>query len=131
MSTYSLNDVYGVDELEATGSAMVEAHERAHDLGNWDPVGERMRVVSCRLCYQLVWIVRPLANKRGALVVAPLRHTVSGNKTSDGNEVQPRHGLGQPLVVLRQLTEPGCPREGAHCAPLARQQYKALLCALL
>ena len=32
MSTYGLNDVYGVDELEATGSAMVEAHERAHDL---------------------------------------------------------------------------------------------------
>ena len=28
MSTYGLNDVYGVDELEATGSAIVEAHER-------------------------------------------------------------------------------------------------------
>ena len=59
MSTYSVNDVYGVDELEATGRAVVEAHERGHDLGEWRPINERMRVAGCRLCGQLVWIVRP------------------------------------------------------------------------
>lgn len=59
MSTYGLNDVYGANELEATGSAMIEAHERGHDLGDWRSIGERMRVAGCRLCGRLVWIVRP------------------------------------------------------------------------
>ena len=30
-----INDVYGVDELEATGSALIEAHERGQDFGDW------------------------------------------------------------------------------------------------
>jgi hypothetical protein len=34
-----INDVYVVGELEATGSALIEATEREHDLGNW----QRMR----------------------------------------------------------------------------------------
>lgn len=60
MSTYFLNDVCGANELEATGSAMIEAHERGHDLGDWRSIGERMRVAAgCRLCGRLVWIVRP------------------------------------------------------------------------
>ena len=59
MSTYGLNEVYGRDELEATGSAMIEAHEHGHDLGNWRTIGDRMRVAGCRLCGRLVWIVRP------------------------------------------------------------------------
>jgi hypothetical protein len=59
MSTYGVNDVYGVGELEATGRAVVEAHERGHDLGEWRPINERMRVAKCRRCGRLVWIVRP------------------------------------------------------------------------
>ncbi len=54
------NDVYGLGELEAAGSALIEAHERGHDLGDWGPiVGERMRTAKCRLCGRLVWIIRP------------------------------------------------------------------------
>ena len=30
-----INDVYVVGELEAAGSAFIEAHERGHDLGDW------------------------------------------------------------------------------------------------
>jgi hypothetical protein len=30
-----INDVYGVGELEATDSALIEAHVRGHDLGDW------------------------------------------------------------------------------------------------
>jgi len=30
-----INDVYGVGELEVAGSALIEAHERGHDLGDW------------------------------------------------------------------------------------------------
>ena len=59
MSTYGVNDVYGVGELEATGRAVVEAHERGHDLGEWRPINERMRLAKCRRCGRLVWIVRP------------------------------------------------------------------------
>ena len=33
-----INDVYGVDELEATGSALIEAHERGHDFGDWQRI---------------------------------------------------------------------------------------------
>ena len=58
MSTYGLNDVSGRDELEATGSAMIKAHERGHALGDWRSIIERMRVAVCRLCGRLVWIVR-------------------------------------------------------------------------
>ena len=39
MDMRGINDVYGVGELEATGSALIEAHERGHDLGDW----QRMR----------------------------------------------------------------------------------------
>jgi hypothetical protein len=39
MNIRGINDVYGVGELEATGSALIEAHERGHDLGDW----QRMR----------------------------------------------------------------------------------------
>jgi len=35
MDMRGINDVYGVGELEATGSALIEAHERGHDLGEW------------------------------------------------------------------------------------------------
>ena len=59
MSTYGVNEVYDVDELEATGRALVEAHERGHDLGEWRSINERMRVAGCRLCGRLAWIVRP------------------------------------------------------------------------
>jgi hypothetical protein len=59
MHIHGVNDVYGVDELEATGSAVVEAHERGHNLGDWRLIGEWMRVAGCRLCGRLVWIVRP------------------------------------------------------------------------
>ena len=59
MHTPGVNGVYGVDELEATGSAVVQAHERGHVLGDWRLIGERMRAASCRLCGRLAWIVRP------------------------------------------------------------------------
>ena len=59
MSTYGLNDVYGGDELQATGSAVIEVHERGHNLGDWRSIDERMRLAGCRLCGRLVWIVRP------------------------------------------------------------------------
>ena len=59
MNIRGINDVYGVGELEATGSALIEAHERGHDLGEWGPtIGERMRFAKCRRCGRLVWIVR-------------------------------------------------------------------------
>ena len=35
MTMRGINDVYGVGELEATGSVLIEAHERGHDLGDW------------------------------------------------------------------------------------------------
>ena len=60
MNMRGINDVYGADELEATASALIEAHERGHDLGEWGPtIGERMRLAKCRGCGRLVWIVRP------------------------------------------------------------------------
>ena len=60
MNMSGINDVYGVGELEATGSALIEVHERGHDLGDWGPtIGERMRTAKCRRCGRLVWIVRP------------------------------------------------------------------------
>ena len=52
-------DVYGVGEREAAGGALIEAYERAHNLGDWRPIHERMRIASCRLCGCLLWIVRP------------------------------------------------------------------------
>jgi hypothetical protein len=57
IKAYGLNDMYGTDELEATGRAVFEAHERGHDLGDWRPIHERVRVAACRLCGRLVWIV--------------------------------------------------------------------------
>ena len=59
MHTPGINGMYGVDELEAIGSAVVQAHERGHDLDDWRLIGERMRAASCRLCGRLAWIVRP------------------------------------------------------------------------
>ena len=60
MNMNGINDVYGLGELEAAGSALMEAHERGHDLGEWGPtIGERMRITRCRLCGRLVWTVRP------------------------------------------------------------------------
>jgi hypothetical protein len=59
MNLSGINDVYGVGELEATGSALIEAHERGHDLGEWGPTMERMRFARCRLCGRLGWIVLP------------------------------------------------------------------------
>jgi len=44
MSTYVVNEVYSRDELEATGSAMIKAHEHGHDLSNWRPIRDQMRV---------------------------------------------------------------------------------------
>jgi hypothetical protein len=35
MNIRGINDVYGVGELEATDSALIEAHVRGHDLGDW------------------------------------------------------------------------------------------------
>ena len=64
MTLRGINDVYGVGELEATGSALIEAHERGHDLGEWGPtIGKRMRFAKCRRCGRLVWIVRPPGEK--------------------------------------------------------------------
>ena len=59
MNMTGINDLYGGGGLEGPGSALIEAHERGHDLGDWDPTtGERMRIANCRLCGRLVWIVR-------------------------------------------------------------------------
>ena len=46
MDMRGTNDVYGLGELEATGSALIEAHERGHDLGDW----QRMRFASSLRC---------------------------------------------------------------------------------
>jgi hypothetical protein len=54
-----INNVHGAGELRAAGSALIEAHERGHDLGDWRSIHERMRIASCRGCGCLVWIVRP------------------------------------------------------------------------
>ena len=34
------NDVYGVGEREAAGSALIETYERGHNLGDWRPIHE-------------------------------------------------------------------------------------------
>ncbi len=59
MHSHGINDMYGVAELEAVGSAMVRAHELGHDLGDWRPVEDRMRLANCRRCCGLAWIVGP------------------------------------------------------------------------
>jgi hypothetical protein len=59
MNICGISDVYGLGELEAAGSALIEAHERGHDLDEWGPtIGERMRFAKCRRCSRVVWIVR-------------------------------------------------------------------------
>ncbi len=64
MNMRGIKDVNGMGELEATGSTLIEAHERRHDLGDWGPTMERMRIAKCRLCGRLVWIVRPPGEER-------------------------------------------------------------------
>ena len=60
MNMTGTNGVHRVGELEAAGSALIEAHERGHELGEWGPtIGERMRLAKCRGCGRLAWIVRP------------------------------------------------------------------------
>ena len=59
MHSHGINDVDGVAELEALGSAMVGAHELGHDLGDWRLVEDRMRMANCRHCCCLAWIFRP------------------------------------------------------------------------
>jgi hypothetical protein len=54
---HGINDVYGVAELEALGSVMVEAHELGHDLGDWRLLEDRMRLANCRRCCGLARIV--------------------------------------------------------------------------
>jgi hypothetical protein len=58
MHSRGINDVHGVGELEAVGSAMIEAHERGHDLGEWRLREDRLRLAKCRRCCQLAWIIR-------------------------------------------------------------------------
>ena len=41
-----INNVYVVGKLEATGSALIEAHERGHDLDDW----QRMRFAYSLRC---------------------------------------------------------------------------------
>ena len=48
MNMRGIKDVNGMGELEATGSTLIEAHERRHDLGDWGPTMERMRIAKCR-----------------------------------------------------------------------------------
>jgi len=48
-------------------------------------------------------------------------------EAGEGDEVQPRYRLWQPLLVLGQPLEPRCPREGTLFDPPARQEYEALL----
>jgi hypothetical protein len=59
MNMTSANDLYGVGEIEAAGSALIEAHEREQDLTDWRPIDEQMRIASRRLSGCLVWSVRP------------------------------------------------------------------------
>jgi hypothetical protein len=59
MHSHGVNELYGVAELEAHGSAMIEARECGHDVGDWRLVEDRMRLANCRLCRALAWIVRP------------------------------------------------------------------------
>jgi len=59
MNMRGIDDVYGVNELEATGRAVIEAHERGHDLGEWRSINEQTRVAGCRHCGRQVWIVCP------------------------------------------------------------------------
>ncbi len=50
-------------------------------------------------------------------------------ETGEGDEVQPRYRLGQPLVVFGQPPESRCPRKGTLYDPPARQKHKALFSA--
>jgi hypothetical protein len=63
MDTYGVNDTYGIEELGATGSALIKAHKRGHVLGDWHPVDNHMRAAGCMFCGRLVWIVRPLGEE--------------------------------------------------------------------
>ena len=52
-------------------------------------------------------------------------HGAVEEEAGEGDELQPRDCLRQPLVVLRQPPEARRPREGALHHPPARQQDKA------
>lgn len=49
------------------------------------------------------------------------------HQAGEGDEVQPGHGLWQPLVILDQPPKPRRPRERAFHYPSARQQHEAAL----
>ena len=59
MHSHGIDDVYGIAELEALGSAMDQAYQCGHDLGDWRLVEDRMRLANCRHCHGLAWVVRP------------------------------------------------------------------------
>jgi hypothetical protein len=59
MHSQDVTDMCGVSELDVQGSAMIEARECGHDLGDWRLVGNMMRRANCRICCALAWIVRP------------------------------------------------------------------------
>jgi hypothetical protein len=58
MHSHDVTDLCGVGELDAHGSAMIEARECVHDLGDWRLVDDTMRRANCRICCALAWIVR-------------------------------------------------------------------------
>jgi hypothetical protein len=66
-----INDVFGVGELEAAGSALIEAYERGYNLGDWRPStsGCASPAVNCVVvcCGSFARLTR----KPGALAVRP------------------------------------------------------------
>ena len=94
MHSHGMNDVYGVAELEAVGSAMVGAHELGHDLGDLRLAEDRMRMANCRHCCCLAWIVRPPGEETwragGSALIA---HCASGEGSRKGPGFSTTRGL--------------------------------------